>query len=753
MKQLSLAILLIFLAVVPRAHAQPRLTRQQEKNLVAFAHLYGYVQYFHPSDEAQQVAWRMLSLKGSKQMLAAKNDQELIQRLNDLFQPLGPTIQIFPTSQHQKFDLATVQPPTTTLATKVISWQHQGLRTGQYGPYGKAFHNVRLNRPARETNTFTTAKDIDISRFAGQPYEVAITLSAREGSPDFAFELACTQLLGGKYNFNAAQHLARQPLTLQPKTHTFTGTFAASARTLDANLVFPVALMSGAIKLNTIKVEIFVAVAGQRVRLPTVTAKSDWATRQEIELTINSDDLLAEPLFAEQLHLGDHVSKELAPGISCIVPLALAGDAAHTYPVGDSLRLRQLHVQLADYTKYPAEWSQYERPDQLTLPEVRVSNIVNAWNCLRHGYAYWSSASATPDDLLHRALRLAYQDSTYVGFDHTLRVMMAPLNDGHGFVAPGKPLPDRDVPLLLGKVKNQVVVLRALTADLTKQVQPGDIVLRIDGVPARKVLRERASLVSGSLQLKEFQALLQLLSGPAAQPLDLKLRRGRTTWHLRLPRTFIPEISRVGNLTTAQRPDQWLAPGIYYVDLATYHKPFSAQAHYDTLARAKAIIFDIRGYPGEGLFDLVGMLLKAPAETTILYNLNMLRPDQEGLRLAPEVSRDAPGPRHLFAKMFFLTDANTQSYPETFLALIRAYQLGTLVGRPTSGANGNINNYTLSGGFSISYSGLYVLNADGSRHHAIGIQPDVLVEPTLESVRKGQDLTLETALRLAKESK
>jgi C-terminal processing protease CtpA/Prc len=103
--------------------------------------------------------------------------------------------------------------------------------------------------------------------------------------------------------------------------------------------------------------------------------------------------------------------------------------------------------------------------------------------------------------------------------------------------------------------------------------------------------------------------------------------------------------------------------------------------------------------------------------------------------------------------MFFLTDANTQSAPETFLALIRAFKLGTLVGRPTSGANGNTNSYPLQGGFSISYSGLYTLNADGSRHHAIGIRPDVLVIPTLESVRNEQDLPLEIALKLAQETR
>jgi C-terminal processing protease CtpA/Prc len=75
------------------------------------------------------------------------------------------------------------------------------------------------------------------------------------------------------------------------------------------------------------------------------------------------------------------------------------------------------------------------------------------------------------------------------------------------------------------------------------------------------------------------------------------------------------------------------------------------------------------------------------------------------------------------------------------------------VGRPTSGANGGRAELALQGGLSIGYSGERVLNADGSRHHAIGIVPDVLVTPTLESVRLGQDDILDAALKLAQSSK
>jgi len=55
----------------------------------------------------------------------------------------------------------------------------------------------------------------------------------------------------------------------------------------------------------------------------------------------------------------------------------------------------------------------------------------------------------------------------------------------------------------------------------------------------------------------------------------------------------------------------------------------------------------------------------------------------------------------------------------------------------------------LIGAASITFSGLVVKNQDGSKHHTIGILPDVLVTPTLEDIKNRKDTILETALKLA----
>ncbi len=80
--------------------------------------------------------------------------------------------------------------------------------------------------------------------------------------------------------------------------------------------------------------------------------------------------------------------------------------------------------------------------------------------------------------------------------------------------------------------------------------------------------------------------------------------------------------------------------------------------------------------------------------------------------------------------------------------MVEYYRLGDIVGRPTAGANGNVNPTILPGGYSIGWTGMKVLKHDGSQHPLIGIQPTVQVDRTIAAIREGRDEDLETALAL-----
>jgi C-terminal processing protease CtpA/Prc len=124
-------------------------------------------------------------------------------------------------------------------------------------------------------------------------------------------------------------------------------------------------------------------------------------------------------------------------------------------------------------------------------------------------------------------------------------------------------------------------------------------------------------------------------------------------------------------------------------------------------------------------------------------------PDQKQL-VGYEMSRTEFAPRspRVDGQVVFLTDTRAISAAETFMGIVKHYDLGTIVGQPTAGANGNINRTSLVGDWAVIWTGMRVRKHDGSQHHLVGIRPDVEAERTIKGIRSGRDEVLEKALKL-----
>ena len=81
------------------------------------------------------------------------------------------------------------------------------------------------------------------------------------------------------------------------------------------------------------------------------------------------------------------------------------------------------------------------------------------------------------------------------------------------------------------------------------------------------------------------------------------------------------------------------------------------------------------------------------------------------------------------------------------MGIVEHYKLGEIVGGPTAGTNGNVNSFSLPGGYAVSWTGMKVLKHDGSQHHGIGILPTIPVSRTRAGVAAGRDELLERAVQ------
>ncbi|UCH97103.1 MAG: hypothetical protein JSV88_09695 [Candidatus Aminicenantes bacterium] len=118
-------------------------TRNQSiKNIETFARLYGYVRFFHPSDEASKINWTHFTIYSIKKVEKAKNNQALKQILEELFLPIAPSLVIYHTYEKKTFSPASIVPEDTT-RMQVISWQHRGVKLSD-SP--EIFNSIRINR-------------------------------------------------------------------------------------------------------------------------------------------------------------------------------------------------------------------------------------------------------------------------------------------------------------------------------------------------------------------------------------------------------------------------------------------------------------------------------------------------------------------------------------------------------------------------------------------------------------------------------
>lgn len=193
----------------------------------------------------------------------------------------------------------------------------------------------------------------------------------------------------------------------------------------------------------------------------------------------------------------------------------------------------------------------------------------------------------------------------------------------------------------------------------------------------------------------------------------------------------------------------YIEEGIFYVNLTGAVYLDDVVKHIEEMIEANGIIFDMRGYPNDfNIRFLLEYLIDQPVVSHQFNVLQTIYPDQERINfynIQPwELTPKEP---KLTREVVFLTNASARSRPETILNIVDYYELGTLIGQPTAGATGTIQLIPLISGLEVMWTGMQVLNQDGSQLNIIGIEPDIIVERKIESIRDGRDDYLETAIQ------
>jgi C-terminal processing protease CtpA/Prc len=744
-----LSLLIVFL-VLASSQCQSRKESREIQNLRAFAKLYGYIRYFHPSDEASQIDWEKFAIFGVEKVKYAADSQALRLVLEELFLPIAPTVRIYPSGHIPAEPLLDF--PEETSGLKVVAWQHKGLG---FGNANTPYISARLNREniLKPGMPGVLAQGIDAADLRGKRIKLNARVRAQVDNPGNQGHLwlrvdRTNNQIGFFDNMND-----RPILSGEWKEYEITGEVDGDA----IRVVFG-AIMNGVGKLGLDDFSLRVLSEsgewrpiefknpgfekGEEGRPPDGwTAQSPLYTFkiQKHDEPFGGRYLLIEslgqkipgPLFEKHAEAGEAVDKRLGGNLSARIPLALYSDGEGTLGKDERYRFDELDAELEarDYGTLTA--------DNIS---VRLADVVIAWNIFQHFYPYFDVVNVDWDEELTNALLSALKDRNEKDFYYTLSRLVAKLQDGHGFVFHSMLNNRAGLPVKVDWIENHVVVTASLDSS---RFLIGDIILSIDGAKAEKALVEAEKFLSGSPQWKRWRSLQQFGYGEQGSMAKLEIKRGKERLEVEAERNLkqpIPDVTPPHL--------QEIEEGIYYVNLsqATWQE---IQNKIQDLADARGVIFDLRGYPN-GNHQVICHLLKEDDTSKAWMQVPLIiYPDQEKIvgyqKMGWGLAAQKP---HIEGKVVFLVDGRAISYAESFMSFIEYYKLAEIVGQPTAGTNGNVNPFTLPGGFRISWTGMKVLKHDGSRHHLIGILPTVPVEKTIRGVIEGRDEFLEKALEL-----
>jgi C-terminal processing protease CtpA/Prc len=320
---------------------------------------------------------------------------------------------------------------------------------------------------------------------------------------------------------------------------------------------------------------------------------------------------------------------------------------------------------------------------------------------------------------------------------------VAALRDGHGYVSHSSDGGMRLLPVAWTWVDDRLVVTKGGMGG----PMPGDVVVSIGGRPVEALLAAARKEISGATeQWIRWRALTRLRRSAEAAPVRLEvLSHAREDEKIAV--TLTPGSAAAVPVEPRGEKVAEMRPGIWYVDLDRITTEDFTKALPD-LEKAKGIVFDMRGYPnGLNAHVLFGHLIEKPVQSAHFLVPTLGRPDRTDMEFDSGGRWTIPPLKpYLKSKRAWIIDGRAISYAESCMGIVEAEKLGAIVGEATAGTNGNVNPFTVPGGYRIMWTGMKVVKHDGSPHHGVGILPTVPASRTRAGIAAGRDELLEKAL-------
>ncbi len=715
--------------------------KKKVENIIAFAKLYGFVRWFHPSDEAQQIDWDRFACYGVKTVDSAPNSEALKDSLLKLFLPLAPTLEINSSSDEKDFEISKITPPETS-GFYPVYWQHSGVKLNQTP--GNVYKSIRVGRINKLDYNKTTplGKSIPASRFSQKAVKLeAFVKSGNGGSGQLFFE---------GFNRNDYMNLsaALKPIYLK-KSKWEKIVIERTVKPDDLNIFFGFnCLDTSGVFIDDIRLSVknhnnrdsvvyendFNNLNGNDLEefffdknLPFDVKYLTDQSGENGYFSIRYNDKNFR-LFEKKPEFGESICERIHPDLFVQLPVVLMADDQHVFPVANKESFNSLQNELN-------LWQSEIYKD--------LGSLVVVWNIIQHFFPYFDEVDVDWEKEFKTALNEYYDMED---FEKVLRKFTAKLNDGHiNVIAPNNKNVYR-LPIKWEWIDKKLFITEVY--DQNSSLLPGTIVKKIANKKAKKYFSEMEPYIPaptiGFLRKANENLSLQGTPGDSVRLDAIKPDGTKDNVFLRYSLHPLEHYNKSLNKTR----HKILKNNIYYLNLDQI-----SMAEIDSLmpdlVKCKGIICDLRGYPNNNHEFWSHLMIQQDTAGHWLGIPQFIFPNQKNKAgyYYPNIGTGmAPQDPQIDVPVVLITDARTISYAESVAMIVKHYNLATIIGQPTAGTNGAFNSLVLPNNTRFVYTGSKVVSLDNSQHFGVGVLPDVYVEKTIKNI--WQDELLNKAMKI-----
>ena len=395
----------------------------------------------------------------------------------------------------------------------------------------------------------------------------------------------------------------------------------------------------------------------------------------------------------------------------------------------------------------------------------KVAGLSRMWMEAKYNFAYFDHIPALDWDQLYLGYLARVQaTASTLAYFRVLQEFYAQLHDGHTDVwANDGPLADSVYgrpPFSAQLVAGRVLVQRVRHDSLQRTgIVPGLEIVRVDGLPVvayaeRYVRPYQSGSTPQNVDVQTYN--YNLLRGAKARPVQVEFRdaRGRSFTRV-LPRRGYGKLTPIAPVQL-----RFLPGNVAYLQMNEFETDAGFRrfvAAFDSIKATKALIIDLRQNGGGSTSNgsrILNYLTDKPyllgRYTSRTYSA-VGRARGQGVRFelvdTANYSSPAGGGRYYDKPVAVLVGGATFSAAEDFCAAYVGLKRGALVGEPTGGSTGQPLSFALPGGIMARVCTKRDAYPDGTEWNGQGIQPTLLVRPTVAALAAGQDPVLAAALR------